>query len=350
MKKKNILKILVVVILLALGWLFFVRPKDFVKAARKIEVQNKKVIRTVSTSGEVTSDDKADLAFSTTGKIQNIKVVEGDSVKKGDLLATVDSYAAYQTAQSLKDARDYAIRERDLYMHEKPAKVKAAGGETEYDLHMRQLNERVDQAEAGYQAQLGLVSNYYMYAPFDGTILDITKKAGETATIGEPIIKIGNLNNFVFQINVDQEDFGLLKENMAVQIKLDSFDGFEFSSMIQKLPFFANDVTKTFEVKIPMTQDKDHPIKYGMEGDAYVTLQSTQNEVKALTLDEIFYDVDDKPFVWIQENEKLAKKYIETGIEGDIYVEVKTDLPSYVLVPVSDKDEFTEGFKVKLIN
>jgi hypothetical protein len=47
---------------------------------------------------------------------------------------------------------------------------------------------------------------------------------------------------------------------------------------------------------------------------------------------------------------KLAKKKIETGIEGDIYVEIKSEIPSFVLVPAVDKEEFTEGFKVQLIN
>jgi len=347
---KKVIKLLLIGLPIALAvWFFLLRPKQLTALVRKVSVENIVVSRTVSASGQVKSDEQADLTFMSAGKISDILVEKGDKVKKGQFLAYLDGTTQFQTTQSYKDARDVALRNKDLFVQEKDANVSALGGEDAYDIKLRQLDELISQAEASYKAQLSILSNSYIYAPFAGTIIDVNKKVGETVVIGETVMTLANMDKFIFEITIDQEDYGLIKIGQYAKIMLDSYDTFEFKTTVTQVPLTANPVTGVFEIEIPLSGDADHALAIGMLGDAYIDVLTTENEVRALTIDEIFYDVSDNPFVWVVENGKLKKLPVELGIEGDIYTEIKTEI-NEVVVPAQENQKLTEGYFAKVIN
>ncbi len=350
--RKLIKYVLIAVPVILAFWFLVFRQKQLTTMVRKVDVKDIEVTRSVSASGEIKSDHQAFLSFVSTGRIAQLYVEKGDKVKKGQLLAVLDTQVQRETAQSYKDARDSAIRARDLYIHDKYKNVKTLGGETEYEIKLRGYNESVSQAEASYQAQLALLNNSYIYAPFDGTVVELNQKQGEIATTANPIIQLADLDNLVFEISVDQSDFGFVKKEQAVKINLDSYDNYDFMSAVNVLPFSANAATGSFDLKIPIKGDADHNLTIGMLGDSYVELASSGSNVKALTLDEIFYDSQDNPYVWVVENTKLKKHMIETGLEGDVYIELKGEAANLiqVVVPADDSQKMEDGYTARIIN
>lgn len=348
---KNLLpKILIALVIGFVVWFFFLREKQLTSSVRKVELQHKQISRTVTANGVVKSKNEANLSFSGSGKIISLGVEKGDTVKKGQSLGNIDNSPTYLTAQSLKDARDAIIRQKDLFVYDADENIDALGGETPYQLRLRQFDEQIGQADASYKAQLAMLTQSYLTAPFDASVVDILKKQGESAVMGETIVKLADLNNFVFEIQIDQEDYGLVKEGQKVEITLDSYDTYKFYGQISSLPFYADTSTNNFVVKIDILADEIHQVKLGMLGDAYIVLDSTDSEVSALTSDEIFYDGEDKPYIWVVQNEKLVKRYIEIGLEGDVYTEMKTNIEQEIVVPASDDIKMEEGYKAQIIN
>ncbi len=349
---KKFLKIIRYPAIIALGVLFarFVLFRDNIKSipVTQVELSNRVVEKTVSASGEVKAKKEAELSFNTAGKIQDIKVEKGDTVAKGDLLAYLDNYSAAQTAQSYKDARDVTLRDKDKYIEDYSTNLDAVGGSDEYAIALRRLDELISEAEATYQASLASLSDTYMYAPFAGTIVDVTKQMGETATIGASVVKLADLTNLIFEIVVDQEDYGLLKQNQSVKIELDAYENYTFSGFISKLPYYANGGdSANFTVEITLNSDDQHPVLLGMMGDAHIVVASTETEVPSLVYDEISFDEDDKPFVWVVRNGWLAKQPVEIGLEGDVYTQILTPIQDTIVTSVSKDTEIKEGFKAK---
>ncbi|GIW69873.1 MAG: hypothetical protein KatS3mg101_0620 [Patescibacteria group bacterium] len=314
-----------------------------------MQVEKRVITKTVSASGEVKSKNQADLTFTSAGKISDILVKSGDVVKKGQLLAYLDSSSQSQTTQYYKDARDIALRNKELFIKERETNIRSLGGEDEYNIKIRQMDELISQAEAAYQAQVALLNNFYIYAPFDGTVVDVYKKVGETAVLGERIMTVADMNNFVFGLSIDQEDFGLVRLGQTAKINLDSYENFDFKTTVTELPVAANATSGSFYIEIPIKDAPEHPLAIGMSGDAYIDILTSDREVSSLTIDEIFYDLEDNPYVWIAENRKLKKRFIEIGLEGDIYTEVKTDVTE-VLVPAQENQKMVEGYNIRIIN
>ncbi len=193
MKKFNVwkllLKIIPIILVAFVVWFFFIKPKSLTTIVSKVQLENKVVTRTVSASGTIKSNNQSDMSFPGMGKISQVYVKKGDTVTRGQTLAYLDTSSLSQTIEAYKSAKDILERQRELFIYQKAQNVDALKGETPYQNKLRQLNEQVAQANATYNAQQALLGNSSLYAPFDGTIVDVLKDPGETN------IKIANMPN-----------------------------------------------------------------------------------------------------------------------------------------------------------
>lgn len=353
-KENNITKkikyILIPVVIILGIFLYFNNKNSVTVLVRKVNVEDREVQKTVSASGVVVSDKQAELSFLASGVITKLYVSENEPVKKGQLLASIDSSIQAQAVQSYKDARDIRLRQKELFENEKKSNSKLLGGDDSYNIKLREYEEALSQAEASYQAQLSLLSNYYIYAPFDGTVVKLSKKEGETATPGVPVITIADLNDIVFEVVLNQEDFSAVKEGQNVEIDLDSYENHTFTGKVQSVSLYSDPVKGGFVVK-NVFESNGKSIKVGVTGDAFMVIDKTDGEVPSLIFNEISYDEDGNPFVWILEGEKVRKEHIELGLEGDLYSEIKSDLTGKtILVPATEDTEIEEGYIAKIIN
>ncbi len=340
-----IIPIVVIAIILAV---VFLSKKDI--PVKEIPLKKTEVRRTVSASGTVKSRDEVDLAFSSIGSIRDITVVKGDEVKKGQYLGSLSNYTESQTAQAYKDSRDAAKRDLELFIEQYSTNTDAVSGDDEYQITKRKYEELLSKAEATYQAQLGSLSKTYLYAPFDGKVIDIYKEVGETVMAGSNVIKIANEDKKIFEIKLNQEDFEYLSKDQEAEIKLDSYNNMVFEGKVLELPTYVdNDSGSDFIIDIDFVGDNVDKSLLGMSGDAYIILSKTDKDVSALTFDEIRYDIEDKPYVYVIKDGKVETKYIETGLEGDIYTEIKTDISDPIIQESDAKIELEQGLRVKLI-
>jgi len=342
--KKRIILIILVVIGLGLLIRYLTLPKVRSLQAKEVKFEDRVVTKTVSASGTIKSQKTANLAFPSTQVITQINVKEGDKVTRGQALAYLEYTSSYLTVQYAKDARDIVLRKRELFEADKETNKNTLGGEEEYNIRLRQYNEEVSQAEASYQAESAKLNNFYISAPFEGTVVDITKQVGETAAANETIIKLSDLKDLYFEVVVDQEDFGAIKLDQAVEISLDAYGNKKYNGKVTGLQMFANE-NSDFVVDITFTENGSFTPSLGMTGDAKIIVESTTGPVKSLFYDEIFYDEEDRPFVWVVNNNYIAKEPIEIGLEGDIYTEVLSQIDKTVVVGLNQDVELSEGFK-----
>ncbi|MFA6981799.1 MAG: efflux RND transporter periplasmic adaptor subunit [Patescibacteria group bacterium] len=335
---------LIVTLVLLFSRFVLFRSKVNAVPVRKIEVKNRVVERTISVSGEVKARKSADLTFNmSAGEIAKLYVDEGDSVARGALLAALNNNVAANTLQTYKDSRDLAIKDKEIYVENYEDDTDAVGGDDEYKLNVTRLDELISKAEAAYKAQQGLYGDSFIYAPFDGVVLNITKKEGDSSVAYEPIIKFANVEDLYFEVRLDQEDFGSIKEGQLVEISLDPFNDKTFMGKITRLPQYANGGTSpSFTVEVAFDEDQEGML-LGMTGDAKVISESSNGEVRSLLYDEVNFDEEEKPYVWTVQNKVLKRLYIDIGLEGDILTEIKTDFTDEIYAPVGDA-KLEEGF------
>jgi membrane fusion protein, multidrug efflux system len=349
LKNKKIWVTLVFII--TIYFVYTIARRDSINTipVKKVQIENRVVDKTISTTGTVTSLQDAALSFNTTGKVTQLYVKEGDQVNKGDLLAQLDTSIVSETVQAARDARDIALRDKEYFIEKYLYNKAGAGGKEEYDITLRKHDELISQAEATLAARQAGLRDAYMYAPVSGIVYSMDKTPGELATLGEPFIKIADLNQLVFEVELDQEDYGLVKKDQKVKIELDAFDNKELNGFVYDLPLFANGgANARFIVKIKFDEALEVTPLLGMTGDVHIVVAETPQAVDALFYDQVFTDENDAYYVWIVDNEFIKKHYVDIGLEGDVYYELKNKPDKDIVVGQNSDVTVKDGYKAKI--
>src|SRR5687767_14898755 len=115
LKKKKVW-IPLVILLIGFGIFSLIRSGKNTIQVTEVPISHAAVVKSVSASGEIKAEKAAELAGLAGGTILNIPVQEGAAVTRGTLLAQFDRASLAASAQASKDARDIAIRNRDLFL------------------------------------------------------------------------------------------------------------------------------------------------------------------------------------------------------------------------------------------
>lgn len=315
-------------LVLALAWFLFIRPKN--GQAETATVERGDVIEELVLSGEVQAREHASLAFVGSGELSQITVKEGDSVQKGQLLASLDGVSLWAAVQQA----DAALRDAQATLNRVYDQLKGRDKDESY----AQIETRTAAETAKDSAYFALVAarnnyaNSTLRAPFSGTITFVANNTpGVNVVAAQPQIEILNPNTIYFTVFADQVEIPLLKEGQSVQINLDPFPEDEVVGTITRVAVSPASqevgVIYPIEVSIPVTSIGDNMLRIGMTGDATFELRSAKG---VLYVPPQYVKRDSEGTYLLLENGR--KEYIEIGVEGDERVEVKGNISEGTIV------------------
>jgi len=306
-----------------------------------LEYESRVIKKKITASGKTAAKFEAELYFLAQGNISNLIANEGDYVSKGQYLGSVNATVEFNKNKALKDQRDIALREKDIFINRYKDNDEYRE-EDEYPLQLRKLNEQISIAEQNYYASLNGIDNYNLYSPGDGLVIEKYKTVGEVAN--GPIYKIVDTSDIFFEIFIDQEDFNLISLGKEVEVLFDTYPDREYIGTIVELPKIT-EINGDLKIKIKLNTTEG--ILPGLTGDAIINTQAPKSVEYALPFDKIYEEEDGDEFLWVYdaETQQLKKEIIQTGLEGDIYVEIKTDISDLILV---ENEDLEEGAKIEL--
>ena len=191
-----------------------------------VETAVKAVVDTATTGvmktmGKVVAERFADLSFEATLPIERVLVSNGQHVRRGQVLAQLDSYklrnaierqqraieqAQLQMEQAHLQMQDVIIAQG--YDPDKVAQVPAevlhnADVKSGYALSKSQLaSARTQLAAAQHELRSGVLT-----APFDGVVANVTVQAHQLAQAGEPVCRVIASGNMTVEFRVMEADF-----------------------------------------------------------------------------------------------------------------------------------------------
>jgi len=208
-------------------------------------------VKTVTTTepvfaaGLISSDVEARLSFKTGGIIDRIFVQEGQKVRRGQLLATLNLTEINAHVSQARQSFDKA--ERDLQ------RVKNLYADTAATLEQLQ-NVTTAQQVARQNLTIAQFNQNYsqLRSPTDGTVLKKMMNAGELAGAGTPILYIAatGQKNWEVRVGVSDKDWAKLNIGDKARLTLDAYPDNVFDGVVTELAQAADPVNKLYEVKI----------------------------------------------------------------------------------------------------
>lgn len=237
-------------------------------------LRNKGDENIVSGTGTIEATE-VDVSFKMMGEILDIKIGEGDSIKKGDLLAIIEVselQAKKIGAEALfKEVGLILKRVRALYLADSVSRMELDKAESSYL-----------QAKSQLESLNASLVDSELEAPISGIVMSKNLEVGETAFPGVPVVTLADLSVLWMKIYVAEPVMGLVSLGDEAKVTVDSYPGRTFSgkvTFISQEPEFTPKNVQTqeertklvFAVKIELKND-DLALKPGMPADAEILL------------------------------------------------------------------------------
>ena len=272
---------------------------------------------TVILQGTVKTDQNLMLSAEFLGKVKAIHVKEGQTVKKGDLLLSIDDGGLSQNVALLKTQRDLA---KTIYLRQKRLWDQNIGSEIEY----LQAKAAFESQENSYEQLKKQLDKASLYAPFSGRIDDIVAEVGQLVTPGiNPLLRLVNLQSMYIEVDVPERYFTAIEKGTTATIEIPSFKH-SYKSRVTHKGTHISPGNRAF--------------KTTLAADSYVTLApNTITIVKlvdyqkpdalVIPLEVVSENFEGTQYVYVvTESSKAEKRFIKTGlVEGDV-VEVISGL------------------------
>ncbi|MBS1972146.1 MAG: HlyD family secretion protein [Bdellovibrionales bacterium] len=182
------------------------------------------------------------LAAKVPGYIVEVKVVEGQKVKAGDVLAEIDSRDYQNTLKQVQsELLSLESRRRDAernYQRISELYKQSAVSTQQYDTATANYSEVKSKYEAVSaqvdQAKLNL-ENTKIKAPMDGSIAKKSVEVGQLASAGVPLIGfVGGSERWVMA-NFKETEIGSIKVGSTVDVEIDAIGGKSYHGSVSAL-------------------------------------------------------------------------------------------------------------------
>lgn len=205
-------------------------------------VQQKTFEHYFEVHGNVDVVENAALFAEAPGNVEKIHVQEGQYVKKGDVIITLDAGQMESGIKELEKAQELATK---VYNKQKALWDQKIGSEIQY-LETKNNKESLDQKLVTMREQLDM---YKIRAPFAGVVDEIMPKVGESAAPGFMVARIMNLNKIFLESDVSEKYMQQVKKGGVVQVKFPSL-GESVTAKVSRVGNFINPANRTFKVKV----------------------------------------------------------------------------------------------------
>lgn len=347
---------------LILIWFFLFKKDEEAPNFITTKLQSGDIKSVVIANGEVYAQDLVDVGAQVSGQIKKLYVKVGDNVKKGDMIAQIDSekqeneiskekaqlviYEANLKAAEIKaqNAKIQFLREQKLYKKDATSKEKLENAKNEAALsaaNVKQIQAQIEQTKLALDTAETNLGYTKISAPLDGTIVSVPVEEGRTVNANQTtptIVKIADLSKMEIRLQISEGDISLVKVGQNVEYTilsaLDDIKKAEISSIDPALTSLSDgsyDKTNLngssssneavyFYAKV-LVDDNDGFLKIGMTTQNTIIVNEAKN-VNFITSSAIQKDKNNERFVWILKDKTPTKTMVKIGISDNLNTQI----------------------------
>jgi len=273
-----------------------------------IKVETEKVVRQtiihkVNASGKIKPETEVKISATSSAWIDSITVEEGDHIKKGQHLITLDRkqlLSNYNSAASsvrsakarLKQELASKKRVESMYEQNLASDQELEAVEASYEI----ANSSLAQAKSSLESREDDLNKARIVSPQDGIVTAVNKEVGEMAVGGmfqaEVLMIIADLNRMEVIVDVNENDVVSVSQGDTTEIEIDAFQDTIFYGIVSEIAHMAQsssvgsaEQVTNFEVKIRMIQVPDG-IRPGMSATANI-ITDKKDDVLAIPIQSL---------------------------------------------------------------
>ncbi len=356
MKKFSKYIITALIALLVIGTFVFLYKQSRPAEVRyqELEAAVMDIQRTTVVTGKIIPRNEVNVKPQINGIIAEIYKKAGEQVQENEVIAklkVIPDMNSLSSAQSrvrlseinLKQAQTNYDREKALY-------DKQLVSADEFEKVLQALNQAKEERSAaqdalevirdGVSRSNATSSSTLVRSTITGLILDVPVKVGNsviqanTMNDGTTVATVANMNDLIFDGNVDETEVGSLYEGLPVVITIGALQNYSFDATLEYISPKAveSNGANQFEIKAAVTVNSDQMIRSGYSANAEFVLEEAKG-VLSLPESALEFDGDDTYVQVLNADGSTTRTKVETGLSDGVNIEIKSGV--------------TEGTKVR---
>ena len=334
---KKVIKYIVVALIAVafIGTFVFLYKKSQPEEIRYQELPAIKqdVARSTVLTGKIVPRNEVNIKPQINGIIAEIFKEAGQTVQQGEVIArltVIPDMNSLSAAQSrvrlseinLKQAQTNFDREKALFDKDLISAEEYAASQ-----------ESLEVIRDGVSSKNATSSSTLIRSTITGLILDIPVKVGNsviqanTLNDGTTVATVANMNDLIFEGQIDETEVGSLYEGMPLTITIGALKDYTFDAHLEYISPKAveNNGANQFKVKAAVKVDSEHVIRSGYSANAQIDLEKANN---VLTVPESALEfVKNEPYVYKKAQDgTYTRTKVETGLSDGVNIEIKEGL------------------------
>ena len=349
MKKviKYIVVALIVVVLVGTFSFLYKNSKPEEIRYQELTASRMDIARTTVLTGKIVPRNEVNIKPQINGIIAEIYKEAGQMVEQGEVIArltVIPDMNSLSAAQSrvrlseinLKQAKTNFEREKALF-------DKNLISAEEYEKVEQQLNQAQEEYAAsqeslevirdGVSSKNATSSSTLIRSTITGLILDIPVKVGNsviqanTLNDGTTVATVANMNDLIFEGQIDETEVGLLYEGMPLTITIGALRDYTFDANLEYISPKAveSNGANQFKVKAAVKVDAAHTVRSGYSANAQIVLEKISD---VLSVPESALEfIKDEPYVYKKVMDGIYTPVkVTTGISDGVNIEIKSGI------------------------
>ena len=330
-------------------------------------------------SGYVVAQRKAAVASKGTGRLVRLNFIEGDQVKKNDIIAQIESSdieAMLHQARANVELANATLDQSKAEQHDAESNFKrikmlfekSTVSQSEFDIaeaRFKRAAATVKSAEAGVRAyQAGVRSvevqmeNTRIRAPFDGTILTKNADVGEVvAPFGAAsnsrgaVVMMADMSSLEVEADVSESNIEKISDGQPCEITLDAFPEKRYRGVVGKIVPTADRAKATVLTKVRFI-DRDSRVLPEMSAKVSFLTEALSDSAasakpKLVISAAAIVSKDGAKYVFVIKENVLARRNVTLGNAIGGSIEVLQGLSAGESVVLKPAENLADGMKVK---
>ena len=348
---KKVIKyiVLALVAVVFVGTFVFLYKKSRPEEIRYQELTASKqdIARTTVLTGKIVPRNEVNIKPQINGIIAEIYKEAGQMVQQGEVIArltVIPDMNSLSAAQSrvrlseinLKQAqtnfdREKALFEKNLISAEEYEKTEQALSQAKEEYAASQ--ESLEVIRDGVSSKNATSSSTLIRSTITGLILDIPVKVGNsviqanTLNDGTTVATVANMNDLIFEGQIDETEVGSLYEGMPLTITIGALRDYTFDANLEYISPKAveSNGANQFKVKAAVKVDSEHTIRSGYSANAPIELEKKESVV-SVPESTLEFEGEDVYVYTKSQDGTYQKTKITTGLSDGVNIEVKDGL------------------------
>jgi RND family efflux transporter MFP subunit len=301
----------------------------------------------VESIGSLAPYSQVTLSSELDGILDAISVNEGDSVKKGEIIAEIrpadyrlaleqaDSQL-FQSETTLSNVRQEYQRKEALYKEELLTRQQF----DDITARVKVAEAEVTRARAGHNLAKERLARTRIVAPLTGSVKEKRVTAGDYIRNGSFLTSIVRTDRLKLLFSVSEKDAGSLRIGQDVDFVTDSFPDRKFQGRLSAIMPALDERTRTLQAEA-LVENRDNHLKPGFF--ARVTLYTgPAKERVVVPVTALLYD-NSTTKLFVVEKDKAKEKSVQTGSKYGEYMEILEGLNDREIVVTVGQNNLMEG-------